>query len=64
MKKKSQPPLIKHQHHRVEIQPSTAHNYAKYFCLDCGVFVSWLSRQEALQAQQLGLLKNVQKTTI
>jgi hypothetical protein len=56
-KKKPVPPLVKHQTHNVEIQPSIAHNYAKYFCKDCGVFVSWLSKIEAEKARELGLIK-------
>lgn len=58
MKKKPIPPLIRHQDHRVEIQPSRAHNLAKYYCVDCGVFVAWLSRAEAQRAQELNLIQN------
>ena len=58
MKRRPIPPLVKHQDHRVEIQPSTAHNLAKYYCLDCRVFVAWLSRREVEQAQQLKLIQN------
>lgn len=57
MKKKPIPPLVKHQNCNVEIQPSTAHNFAKYYCRDCGVFVSWLSKVESQRAQELGLVK-------
>lgn len=57
MKKKPIPPLVKHLNHNVEVQPSSAHNYAKYFCKDCGVFVSWLSKVEAENARQQGLIK-------
>lgn len=64
MKKKTIPPLEKHRTHSVEIQPSSAHNYAKYFCKDCGVFVSWLSKYEAARARELGLIKNGENNTI
>lgn len=57
-KKTPIPPLEKHRDHQVEIQPSSAHNFAKYYCVDCGVFVAWLSRQEAARARELNLLEN------
>ena len=59
MKKKSIPPLIKHQDHRVEVQSSTAHNLAKYYCVDCQVFVCWLSKPEAQKAYESKLVKIV-----
>lgn len=58
MKYKPIPPLIKHRDHQVEIQPSTAHNFAKYYCRDCGVFIAWLSRQEVVRARELNLFEN------
>ena len=54
--KRPQPPLVRHQGHRAEIRPSTAHNFYAYFCEDCGVFVSWLSKQEVARARELDLL--------
>lgn len=59
MKKKSTPPLIKHQSHRVEIQSSTAHNLAKYYCIDCKVFISWLSKLEAEKAYESNMVNLV-----
>jgi len=58
MKKKPQPPLVRHLNHQVEVQPSTAHNYAKYYCRDCGMFVSWLSKIEAQRAREQGLIRS------
>lgn len=58
MNRKPIPPLIKHQHHQVEIQPSTAHNYAKYYCRDCNKFIAWLSKYEVQKAQELKMIKN------
>jgi hypothetical protein len=54
--KKSTPPLVRHQGHRAVIRPSTAHNFYAYFCEDCGVFVSWLSKSEVARARELDLL--------
>ena len=55
--KKPIPPLVKHRDHEVEIQPSTAHNFAKYFCKDCGQFIAWLSKAEVKAAENQGLFK-------
>jgi len=54
--KRPQPPLVRHQGHRAEIRPSTAHNFWIYYCVDCGQFVSWLSKSEVARARELGLL--------
>jgi hypothetical protein len=56
--KKPIPPLVQHQDHHVEVHASTAHNYAKYYCRDCNKFVAWLSKHEALKAQELGLIRS------
>ena len=55
-KKKPIPPLIKHRDHQVEIQQSTAHNFYKYYCKDCSVFVAWLSKQEVRTGQEKGII--------
>ena len=59
MKKKVIPPLVKHRDHSVEVQQSSAHNYAKYYCKDCGVFVSWLSKVEAERAYAEKIVKTM-----
>lgn len=49
-------PLDKHAHHQVEIREvrGTQH-YGKYWCLQCNMFISWISKKEWIQAKALGL---------
>ena len=57
--KKSTPPLIKHQDHRVEIRlVSGDKHYAKYHCVDCNKWVAWVGRAETTKALELGLVAN------
>lgn len=54
---KSTPPLEKHSSHRVEIQlVQNGKHSAKYYCLDCNTWVSWLSQRDTTNAIKLGLV--------
>ena len=53
----STPPYVKHQTHPIEIRSSTSHNNAFYFCQQCHVWVGWLTRAEAVEAKNLGIIK-------
>ena len=57
--KKSTPPLIKHQEHRVEIRPTATKHPAQYWCLDCNKHIAWLSKQEAEFAEKNGLISEM-----
>jgi hypothetical protein len=55
--KKSTPPLVKHQSHQVEIRAVRgSKHYGKYWCLDCDMWISWISKTELDQAQALGIV--------
>ena len=62
-RKKCLSPLVKHSDHQVDILPSQAHNLAKFWCRDCGIFIAWLSRKESQIAYDLGLVKNTPNTS-
>jgi hypothetical protein len=50
-------PLARHEHHRVEIRPSDKPPHeAYYWCLNCHMWVAWLSKKDTKKAQQLGLV--------
>jgi hypothetical protein len=52
------PPLEKHDSHNVEIRLiSQGKHYAKYHCIDCDKFVSWLSKRDTNAALSLGLIE-------
>ena len=46
MKNKPTPPLIKHQEHECEVRPIDKQNGYYYHCLECNVWVAWLSKEE------------------
>lgn len=54
--KKTTAPMIKHANHQITIIPTLQHNGWKYHCVDCGVWVGWLSKTEIEMAEKLGLL--------
>lgn len=56
--KRSTPPLERHAQHQVEIRPSTTRHHALYYCLECGVNVAWLSKQQLERARKLGLVND------
>jgi hypothetical protein len=51
--KKSTPPYIKHAEHSVIVKPTDKQNGYYYFCQQCGVWVGWLSKEEAKQMKSL-----------
>lgn len=60
MKKKSTPPLIKHQDHEIIIVASgNSTHSAKYHCVTCNKFVAWLKKDEAELAASLGLINEL-----
>ena len=60
MKKKPTPPLIKHRDHEVVILLSNNLKHAaKYHCITCNKFVAWLSREDAIEAERLGLINDL-----
>jgi len=56
--KKSTPPYLKHASHQVDVCPTYKANGFYYRCMDCDVFVGWLSKQEVKQAEQCGLISS------
>lgn len=61
--KKPVPPYVRHRTHPIEIRSSTSHNNAFYYCGKCQVWVGWLSRAEALEAQNLGIIQPLTNRT-
>lgn len=57
--KKTLPPYQKHATHQTEICGTHKANGFYYRCIDCNVFVGWLSKQEIQQAEQQGLINNL-----
>lgn len=50
-------PLLKHATHEVEVRESRKlQGQCYYYCVSCGVYVAWLSKQDSEQARQLGLV--------
>ena len=50
-------PLIKHEHHAVEVRNSTRlPGQCYYYCRSCRVHVAWLSKRDSALAKSLGLV--------
>ena len=54
---KKHQPLLKHATHSVEIrEQKDSKHYGKYWCLECDMWVSWISKDEWTKAKELGLV--------
>jgi len=57
-------PLAFHEHHKVEIRPSNKlKGQGYYYCLNCHVWVAWLTKKDSATARRLGLLKDKKNGT-